>query len=96
MGSKRFEATRNVLNLAQIDGWANSPLLVRPIAYLSTPAVFQAGVATTAGQIPWELTPVLGLMTDSIPLFGFHRRSWLALVGGVGESRHTEKLWRVQ
>ncbi|PNH12703.1 HEAT repeat-containing protein 2, partial [Tetrabaena socialis] len=43
-----------------------------------------AGLFQAAGQIPWELTPVLGLMTDLVPLWGYRRKAYLTLVGLIG------------
>ncbi|KAG2455131.1 hypothetical protein HYH02_000950 [Chlamydomonas schloesseri] len=43
-----------------------------------------AGLFQTAGQLPWELTPLLGLLTDLVPLAGYRRKSYLLLVGLVG------------
>ncbi|KXZ56414.1 hypothetical protein GPECTOR_1g369 [Gonium pectorale] len=44
------------------------------------------GLFQTAGQIPWELTPLLGLMTDLVPLLGYRRKAYLLLVGLVGSA----------
>ncbi|KAG2499195.1 hypothetical protein HYH03_002776 [Edaphochlamys debaryana] len=43
-----------------------------------------AGLFQTAGQIPWELTPLLGLLTDLVPLWGYRRKAYLLLVGLLG------------
>ena len=48
------------------------------------PPAAQAGMAITAGQIPWEMTPILGLITDTLPIFGYHRKAYLVLVGIAG------------
>lgn len=47
-------------------------------------APLQAGLFQTAGQIPWELTPLLGLVTDLCPLMGYRRKAYLLLVGLTG------------
>lgn len=44
----------------------------------------QAGLFQAAGQLPWELTPVLGLITDACPLLGYRRKGYLLIVGFVG------------
>ena len=49
----------------------------------------QAGFFQAAGQLPWELTPVLGLITDAVPLLGYRRKGYLLVVGLVGEGLPT-------
>jgi len=40
------------------------------------------GVTTT----PWVIKPVYGFLSDAVPLFGYRRRSYLALAGLVGSA----------
>jgi folate/biopterin transporter len=45
-----------------------------------------AQVAALMGiaAIPWVIKPLFGFVSDSLPLFGYHRRSYLVLAGLLG------------
>jgi Na+/melibiose symporter-like transporter len=45
-----------------------------------------AQVAALMGiaAIPWVVKPLFGFISDSLPLFGYHRRSYLVLSGLLG------------
>lgn len=47
-----------------------------------------AAVAAMTGisTLPWTLKPLLGLMSDGVPLFGYRRRSYLVLAGVLGSA----------
>jgi len=49
----------------------------------SNPALMQN--LRTAARIPWNIKPVMGMVSDAYPLFGFHRTSYMAVasLGGV-------------
>ena len=34
--------------------------------------------------LPWILKPVYGLLSDAVPLFGYHRRSYMVVLGLMG------------
>jgi len=38
----------------------------------------------TASSLPWNIKPCLGLLSDTLPLFGFHRTPYLVLAGLCG------------
>jgi MFS family permease len=42
------------------------------------------GGATFLASLPWVLKPLYGLLSDSLPIFGSRRRSYLVLVSGLG------------
>jgi folate/biopterin transporter len=42
------------------------------------------GRYTTAAMIPWSIKPVIGMLSDSFPAFGFHRTSYIAGAGLCG------------
>merc|ERR1719401_267293 len=42
------------------------------------------GRYATAGMVPWHIKPVLGMLSDSLPIFGFHRTSYIAIAGLMG------------
>ena len=44
----------------------------RVVLCLASPSRLQ-----TASHLPWNIKPVLGMLSDGFPLFGFHRTSWL-------------------
>ncbi|ALJ68578.1 folate-biopterin transporter [Synechocystis sp. PCC 6803] len=44
------------------------------------------GALIGLGAAPWILKPVLGLMSDTVPLFGYRRRSYLWLSGLMGSA----------
>lgn len=35
-------------------------------------------------NLPWTLKPLIGFISDSVPLFGYRRRSYLLLASGAG------------
>mmetsp|Transcript_46648 Transcript_46648/g.117307 ORF Transcript_46648/g.117307 Transcript_46648/m.117307 type:complete len:578 (+) Transcript_46648:43-1776(+) len=37
-----------------------------------------------AGKIPWTIKPVMGMMSDAYPLFGFHLTSYMGLAAAAG------------
>jgi folate/biopterin transporter len=39
---------------------------------------------TALASLPWLIKPVYGFLTDSLPLYGYRRRSWLFLAGLLG------------
>lgn len=44
----------------------------------------EAQALTTTMYIPWGIKPVYGIVSDSLPFFGYHRKSYLLLFGIVG------------
>ena len=36
--------------------------------------------------LPWVVKPLYGLMSDAVPLLGYHRRSYLIVLGLIGAS----------
>ncbi|KAJ9526106.1 hypothetical protein QJQ45_009546 [Haematococcus lacustris] len=44
----------------------------------------EAGLAQAIGLIPWNCTPLLGLLTDNVAILGSHRKAYLLLVGLLG------------
>lgn len=44
----------------------------------------QVAVLTGLSGIPWMIKPVYGFISDSVPLFGYRRRSYLVLCGLMG------------
>ncbi|MEW5311375.1 MAG: hypothetical protein WDW38_003096 [Sanguina aurantia] len=68
-----------ILDMASL---ANSYFLKDSL--LLTPGM--AGLALTVGQIPWEATPLLGLLTDAVPLCGYHRKAYLLFSGVLGST----------
>lgn len=62
----------------------NVSLLFLPHA---CPPSAQAGVAQAAASLPWEMTPLLGLLTDSVAVFGYHRKAYLLIIGIIGGAR---------
>jgi hypothetical protein len=44
----------------------------------------QSGLAASLGVLPWNLTPIMGLVTDTLPLPGCRHRTYLAAIGITG------------
>ncbi|GAB4813609.1 hypothetical protein N2152v2_000655 [Parachlorella kessleri] len=44
----------------------------------------EVGLLTGLGFAPWVIKPVYGFLSDSLPLFGYRRRSYLILCGLLG------------
>mmetsp|Transcript_120684 Transcript_120684/g.303504 ORF Transcript_120684/g.303504 Transcript_120684/m.303504 type:complete len:639 (-) Transcript_120684:232-2148(-) len=51
-----------------------------------TPALDPAvmGRYTTAARLPWNIKPCVGLLSDALPLWGYHRTSYLIIAGASG------------
>eukprot|EP00195_Chlamydomonas_chlamydogama_P005993 CAMPEP_0202907730 /NCGR_PEP_ID=MMETSP1392-20130828/43653_1 /ASSEMBLY_ACC=CAM_ASM_000868 /TAXON_ID=225041 /ORGANISM="Chlamydomonas chlamydogama, Strain SAG 11-48b" /LENGTH=296 /DNA_ID=CAMNT_0049596761 /DNA_START=201 /DNA_END=1087 /DNA_ORIENTATION=+ len=43
-----------------------------------------AGYAETLIYLPWDLSILMGLTTDTLPLLGYHRKAYMLLVGLLG------------
>lgn len=41
---------------------------------------------TGLGAAPWVIKPVYGFLSDTVPIFGYKRRSYLILCGLLGTS----------
>ena len=37
--------------------------------------------------LPWILKPVYGILSDAVPLLGYHRRSYLIIFGLLGKDQ---------
>lgn len=44
----------------------------------------EASLIFSASSIPWLIKPLWGFISDSVPLFGYRRKSYLVLCGGLG------------
>lgn len=44
----------------------------------------EAGLLANVGALPWLVKPLWGFLSDSVPILGSKRRSYLALSGAVG------------
>lgn len=44
----------------------------------------EVGLLTGLGFAPWVIKPVYGFLSDTVPLFGYRRRSYLVLCGMIG------------
>lgn len=42
------------------------------------------GILTGLGMAPWVVKPLYGFLSDSVPLWGYRRRSYLVLCGAAG------------
>ena len=43
------------------------------------------GMVMSIGTFPWVIKPVYGFLSDTVPLFGYRRRSYLVACGLLGE-----------
>ncbi len=48
------------------------------------------GVLMTIGAFPWVIKPVYGFLSDSVPLLGYKRRSYLVVCGLLGATLHLQ------
>ena len=46
----------------------------------------EAAIVTTVSSFPWLVKPLWGFISDTVPLFGYKRKSYLSLMGFVGFS----------
>ena len=53
--------------------YINERNLRRVVLCVASPSRLQ-----TAAHLPWNIKPVLGMLSDGFPLCGFHRTSWLS------------------
>ena len=49
---------------------------------------FWGGIKT----LPWIIKPVYGILSDAVPLLGYHRRSYLIIFGLMGERQNSADL----
>ncbi|GBF96737.1 folate-biopterin transporter chloroplastic [Raphidocelis subcapitata] len=49
----------------------------------------QVAVLTGIAGIPWMIKPLYGFISDSVPLFGYRRRSYLVICGFLGAASWT-------
>jgi Na+/melibiose symporter-like transporter len=42
------------------------------------------GILSSVAAAPWVIKPIYGFLSDSVPLFGYKRRSYLILTGALG------------
>ena len=47
--------------------------------------VTQVAIVTSLGAAPWVVKPVYGFLSDTVPIFGYRRRSYLIICGLLGE-----------
>ena len=47
--------------------------------------VSQVAIVTGLGAAPWVVKPVYGFLSDTVPIFGYRRRSYLIICGLLGE-----------
>jgi hypothetical protein len=45
----------------------------------------EAAELTSFATLPWVIKPVYGFLTDTIPLFGYRRKTYLVLAGLAGQ-----------
>lgn len=45
----------------------------------------QVAIVTGLGAAPWVVKPVYGFLSDTVPIFGYRRRSYLIICGLLGE-----------
>lgn len=38
----------------------------------------------SAANLPWTIKPAIGLLSDTVPLWGYHRKSYLVAAGLAG------------
>lgn len=55
-----------------------------PLPDPPSPHSHQVAVLTGLSSIPWMVKPLYGFISDSVPLFGYRRRSYLVLCGLMG------------
>jgi folate/biopterin transporter len=44
----------------------------------------QLAMLSGVQTLPWTIKPLYGFLSDAVPLFGYHRRSYLSLAGALG------------
>ncbi len=60
------------------------PLYV--LLWVNCVAVYiQVAIVTGLGAAPWVVKPVYGFLSDTVPIFGYRRRSYLIICGLLGE-----------
>ena len=58
---------------------ADGVLLECPTVSLS-----QVAIVTGLGAAPWVVKPLYGFLSDTVPIFGYRRRSYLIICGLLG------------
>ena len=61
--------------------------LLQPQHLCSLPLLTQVAILSGLAGVPWLVKPLYGFLSDSVPLFGYRRRSYLMICGAVGGCR---------
>merc|ERR1719272_119964 len=68
-------------------GGGNAGLVGVPIEFLLKEYHVDASslqIYKSAVLIPWSIKPLMGLLTDKLPIAGYHRRPYFAIVAAFG------------
>jgi len=65
-----------------LGGLAQRYFLKDVLGLAGNPALMQN--IRTAGKIPWNIKPVMGMLSDAFPIFGYHRTSYMGFAAGAG------------
>ena len=58
-------------------------------AWMLTPHFVQLEFWGGLKALPWVIKPVYGILSDAVPLLGYHRRSYLIVFGLLGKRQST-------
>ncbi len=58
---------------------------VHTAVYLLFNVIAQVAIVSGLGAAPWVVKPVYGFLSDTVPIFGYRRRSYLIICGLLGE-----------
>ena len=47
-------------------------------------ACMQVALLTSVAAFPWVVKPLYGFLSDTVPIFGYRRRSYLVICGVLG------------
>ena len=59
---------------------------VRTLSGLTPLRQATVGMMMSIGTFPWVIKPLYGFLSDTVPLFGYRRRSYLVVCGLLGET----------
>ena len=61
-------------------------VMLKPIFAVVGDAMLQVAFLTSFAAFPWVVKPLYGFLSDTLPIFGYRRRSYLIICGLLGTS----------
>ena len=89
------DCMHNHQTLLQRVSTSNDALDISKLFYGNCQLFFkwQVAIVTGLGAAPWVVKPVYGFLSDTVPIFGYRRRSYLIICGLLGKHQFGQRHW---